>query len=87
MIPLLLADGFENAFVGIGRQFNREFAIYNQDKCIQILMSRDGMTYEEADEYFQFNVAGALVGESTPAYVREMTIEDAKAEADERTET
>jgi hypothetical protein len=32
-------------------------------------MSRDGMTPEEAQEYFEFNIQGAYVGESTPIYV------------------
>lgn len=54
---LLLADGFEDAFLGIGRQFGKPFAIYDKEKCLQILME-DGMDYEEAIDYFSFNVEG-----------------------------
>jgi hypothetical protein len=43
--------------------------IYDEDKCIQILMERDGMTDEEAIEFFEFNVVGAYVGDHTPIYV------------------
>lgn len=64
---ILLADGFEDAFLGIGRQFNRVFAVYDRSKCIDIL-SKD-MPYDEAEEYFQFNVEGAYVGENTPAFM------------------
>jgi len=66
----LLADGFEDAFIGICEVFNRPIlAAYDRDKCITILMERDGMTDEEAEEYFEFNVAGSWVGDSTPVYV------------------
>lgn len=64
---ILLADGFEDAFIGIGRQFGKPMAIYNRSKCIEILM--DDMTFEEAEEYFSFNVEGAYVGEQTPIFL------------------
>jgi hypothetical protein len=62
-----LADGYEDAFVGIATQFNRTFAVYDRAKCIDIL-TKD-MSYDEAEEYFQFNVEGAYVGENTPAFI------------------
>ena len=66
----LLADGFEEAFLGVSEVFGRPpLATYDRDKCIDILIQRDGMTYEEAEEYFDFNVRGAWVGESTPSYL------------------
>jgi hypothetical protein len=70
MSETLVADGFDEAIIGIGRQFNKNLVIYDEDKCIQILMERDGMTDEEAIEFFEFNVVGAYVGEYTPIYVR-----------------
>ncbi len=77
MSETLVADGFDEAIVGIGRQFNKNLVIYDEDKCIQILMERDGMTDEEAIEFFEFNVVGAYVGEYTPIYVRlGTTLED-----------
>jgi hypothetical protein len=80
---IMLADGFEDAFLGIGTQFNRHFAIYDRQKCIEILMDRDGMHEEEAEEYFEFNVAGAWVGHGTPVFVRRICIEDAHEVIDE----
>ena len=77
MSETLVADGFDEAIIGIGRQFNKNLVIYDEDKCIQILMERDGMTDEEAIEFFEFNVVGAYVGEYTPVYVRlGTTLED-----------
>lgn len=64
---VLLADGFEDAFIGIGRQFGKPMAVYNREKCIDIL-SKD-MSYEEAEEYFCYNVEGAYVGENTPVFL------------------
>ena len=47
---ILLADGFESAFIGIARQFNTAFAVYDRDKCIEILT--ENMSYEEAETAF-----------------------------------
>jgi hypothetical protein len=65
----MLADGFEDALVGYGYQFNYPVAVYSRMGCMKVLMERDGMTDEEAMEYFDFNVQGAWVGESTPVFL------------------
>ena len=65
-----LADGFEDAYIGLVRQFTEpSLAVYDRNKCIQILVDRDGMSEDEAEEYFQFNVEGAWVGENTPMFL------------------
>lgn len=66
----LYADGFEDAIIGVGRQFNTDVVIYDEDKCLEILVLRDQMTPEEAEEFFEFNVVGAYVGDRTPIFVR-----------------
>ena len=64
------ADGFDEAIVGIVRQFNQPTkVVYDYGKCLKILEKRDGMTLEEAIEYMEFNVVGAYVGEDTPAWL------------------
>jgi hypothetical protein len=74
---ILLADGFEDAFIGVVESFGNEpKACYNYDACITILMEGDvmngepQMTYDEAVEYMGFNVTGAYVGEYTPAFIK-----------------
>jgi len=60
------ADGFEEAFVGFARRCGQPtLAVYDVDKCVVILVERDGMTYEEAREFLEFNSIGAWVGENT----------------------
>lgn len=67
----LLADGFDDALIGVVSVFNRgPVALYDEEKCLEILMERDGMSYSEAEEYFHFNVIGAWVGEKTPAFAQ-----------------
>ncbi len=65
----LMADGFEDALIGIAQQFTSCCACYNRQKCIEILMKRDGMEEDEADEFFEFNVIGAFVGPFTPVFL------------------
>ena len=65
---ILTADGFEEALVGVARVFNTVVALYDRAKCIKVLMDRDGMTEDEAEEFFEFNVVGTYVGERTPAF-------------------
>ena len=41
--------------------------LLDKDKCLSILMT-DGMTYEEAIEFFDYNTFGAIMGEGTPCF-------------------
>jgi hypothetical protein len=43
--------------------------VYSIDAIIKILMDRDGMDEEEANEFFGFNIAGAHFGPNDPIYV------------------
>lgn len=66
----LSADGFDEAIVGIAERCGQPaLLVYDRQKCIKILVDRDGMTEEEAVEYFDFNVSGAWVGEHTPIWM------------------
>jgi hypothetical protein len=67
----LLADGLEPAFLGHTLNHHRpHVAVYDYDKCVQVLVERDGMTEEEADEFLSFNTLGAWVGENGPLFVK-----------------
>lgn len=68
----LSPDGFEDALIGVARPWQADqqiVGIYSIQKCIQILIDRDGMDYEGAVEFFEFNVVGAYVGKQTPIFV------------------
>ena len=63
------ADGFDDCIVGVVERFGSEPVIcYNKEKMLKSLQ-KDGMTYEEAYEYFDFNIIGAFVGDTTPAFI------------------
>jgi hypothetical protein len=67
--PLMTADGFEDCIMGICYRFGSSpHVVYSRPKIIQKLIS-DGLTEEEAEEHFDFNIAGAWVGESTPGFI------------------
>ncbi len=68
---VLTADGFDDAILGVVERCGQEpFVIYDTNKCIEILIERDGLSEEEAWEHFNFNVSGAWVGPSTPGFMR-----------------
>jgi len=67
----LLADGLEAAIIGYTvNHHHPHVAVYDVQKCIEVLVERYSMTHEEADEYLSFNTLGAYVGEDGPLYVR-----------------
>jgi len=62
-----IADGFDDAIIGfdeVGRRL-----VYDMDKVIDILII-DGMTYDDAIEYYDFNISSAYIGEGTPIFVK-----------------
>ena len=67
---MLKADGFNEAIIGMCMDIatGEERLIYDANKCIDILIEQ-GMSDEEAIEYFEFNVGGAYVGETTPIWM------------------
>ena len=74
---ILLADGFEDAFIGVCMRFgwNGYVAAYDYEKCIRILIDKGAGSREEAEEYFQYNVVGAWVGDMTPVFISGMKMD------------
>tara|TARA_R110002020_G_scaffold7161_3_gene30309 strand:+ start:4126 stop:4386 length:261 start_codon:yes stop_codon:yes gene_type:complete len=66
----LFADGYDDAIIGVELDYEPR-VVYDQNKIIDILMA-DGMTDEEAQEFFDFNIAGSYVGQQTPIYVQKV---------------
>ena len=66
----LLADGLEDAFIGVAVRCGQPtLAVYDVEKCVKVLMERDGMTDEDAREFLDFNTLGAWMGEGTPLFL------------------
>ena len=67
---LFKADGFDEAVLGVGRRCGQPvLLVYDYQKCCEVLVKRDKMTYEEAEEFMEYNVVGAWVGDKTPVFV------------------
>jgi len=65
----LFADGFDYAIIGVDEQNGR--IVYDIDEVINTLIM-EGMEVDEAIEYYEYNIAGAYVGEKTPVFMRKI---------------
>lgn len=64
----LLADGHDHAIMGYSTDGR---VIYSVNMIIEGLIQDSLMSYEDAVEFFDFNIAGAYVGEYTPIFMYE----------------
>jgi hypothetical protein len=62
-----IADGFDDAIIGFDENAVR--LVYDIDVIIDILIE-EGMTYEDAREHYDYNIAGGYIGEGTPIFVK-----------------
>ncbi len=61
-------EDFDQAVVSITtNQEGQVVAVYDEVKIIDVLVDQ-GMTEDEAWEYFYFNIEGAYMGKNTPVY-------------------
>lgn len=73
----LFADGFDEALLGPMRRCGQPtVAAYSYRKAVEVLtqpgsMFDEGLSYEDAVEYMEFNVVGAWMGEHTPAWIQD----------------
>jgi len=76
----LFADGLEEACIGHTEVYQKTennsvtkiaLAVYSKQKIIKLLIERDKMTGEEAEEYAEYNIYNAYMGDNTPLFVDE----------------
>lgn len=68
---------FDRALVGVTstpqdrwpRKGGLTVAVYDQDKCIEAIMSWLGCDYDSALDYYGYNTEGAWLGEGTPVFM------------------
>lgn len=67
---LLLSKEYDEALIGwVKEEYDSPIiALYGADIVIEILQDVEGMTEEDAIEWYEYNIAGAYVGEGTPAF-------------------
>ena len=67
---MLKIDGFDYCILGISRRIGSDdILIYDPTEIVVKLMRENGMDCGEAWEYFEFNIAGAYMGEGTPCFI------------------
>ena len=70
---MLKIDGFDEAIIGPATIWRGQemvsVLVYDAEKIRDILMIRDGMDFEMAREYIEFNIEVAYMGEHTPVLV------------------
>jgi len=68
---LIFMDGFDDCIAGVIYGIDTPYKIcYHSEKVICKLMD-DGMNYDEALEYHEFNQLNAYVGEHSPVFLDE----------------
>lgn len=69
-----LFDNMSSALIGIGYiGYKDPVAIYSKAKIYAKLLS-DGLSQEDAEEYFSSKFVGTWVGENTPVILDDITI-------------
>jgi hypothetical protein len=70
---MLRIDGFDEAIIGPATIWRGQemvsVLVYDAEKIRDILMIRDGMDFEMAREYIEFNIEVAYMGEHTTVLV------------------
>ena len=69
---MMTADGFDEAVVGTITSYGRgESVLYSTEKILGIMMERDGMSADEALEFFHYNILGSYNGEGMPSFLND----------------
>ena len=63
-------DGFDDCIIGICHRCGMEPVVaYDKEKVLMKMVNNDGMTYDEAVEFYEYNQIGSWVGETTPVFI------------------
>ena len=71
---MMKIDGHDDAIIGPAMVWTedgnlRDVLVYDAEKIRETLMKRDGMSFDEAREYIEFNIEGAYMGPHTAIVV------------------
>lgn len=66
----LYPTGFEECIVGMAQRDSDSNIVFvlSKKRCIELLMARDNMNEDDADEHFEYNIAGSWLGVNTPMF-------------------
>jgi len=63
----VLLDDLEDAIIGVCEEFSGNRVVYSKNKILEILQK--DMTYDEAVEYYYFNILGLYAGIQNPVFL------------------
>ena len=71
---MMKIDGYDDAILGPAMVWTedgnlRDVLVYDGEEIRKILMQRDGMSFEDAREFIEFNIEGAYMGPHTAIIV------------------
>lgn len=69
-VSLMFMDGHDDAIVGVAERDGVSVVVYDSKKVVRRLRARDGMSRDEAEEFYAFNIAGSWHGDMTPIFIR-----------------
>ena len=77
---MLKMDGYDTAVIGQaqvwvsvdGGMTREDVLIYSGQGILETLVERDGMDWDDAREFIEFNMEGAYMGPATPIIVWEV---------------
>jgi hypothetical protein len=66
---IVTLDGFDDCMVGTSVGNGDVSVVYDSDKIINKLVCIEGMTVEDANEHFEYNILGLHVGVNSPSFI------------------
>lgn len=60
---------FDDAIVGLVQRIGMDVICYDKEKVLELLCVKEGMSYEDAIEHFEYNIIGSWVGDTTPVFL------------------
>lgn len=63
----VLLDNLEEAIIGVVEEFSGNRILYSKSKILDILQK--DMSYEEAEEYYYYNILGLYASEQNPVFL------------------
>ena len=75
-LNMLKMVGFDHCIVGIMEQYGSPDKLaYDYDLVIKELIEQ-GMTIEDAQEFYEYNQLGAYMGPGSPCFLRKMSLQE-----------
>ena len=84
---LLLATGYDDCILGVAERCGSPNVVAYDARKIARSLVKQGMSEEEAWEFFYFNISGAYVGELTPIFIHKLCQPKRKAGSTKPTTT